>query len=123
MAHIGLCICHIDIRCALFIERGEIIGPFFVAHIHNASRGKYHTVATIAGGHHAIKHIYTSVYAFEYIGRRTHTHQVSRLVGGEYVVDNLYHLIHLLGRLAYSQSSYGIAICTQVGYKLGSLSA
>ena len=50
------------------------------------------------------------VDGFEDIDRRADAHQVARLVFREDAVDDLNHLVHLLGRFAHRQSADGVAV-------------
>ena len=83
----------------------EVVLPLLVAHVHRTLVGEEHGVAPIAGRHHAVEHVDTTLNGFQDVLGRTHTHQVARTVLGQDVVDHLNHLVHHLRRLANSQSA------------------
>ena len=59
--------------------------------------------------------------ASEYIYRRADTHEIARTVGGQNLVGYLSIMeSHHLGRLAYSQATYGITVGTKRGRMSGS---
>ena len=97
-------------RRAVGVEFGEIVLPLLVFEVDGALRGENHTIPAVAGGHHAVKHIYAPCHTFYNIGGSANAHQVSRLVFGEYVVDYLNHLVHHLHGFAYGEAADGIAV-------------
>ena len=76
-----------------------------------------HAVAAVAGRHHAVKHVDTSVDSLKDVGRSADTHQIARTVLGENLVDNLNHVIHDFGRFAYGKTADGIAVSPKIGYE------
>ena len=119
VAHIGLAVHPVHYRGAILLQGREIVCPLLVAHVHDAVAGEEHSVAAVARGHDAIHHIDTAVDGLKDVGGRAHTHQVTRTVSRQDVVDNLNHLIHHLGGLSHREAADGIAVSAQVGNKLG----
>ena len=121
---VQVCLCGSAVDVAtVWIDRAEIHLPLLVAHVHRTIVGEEHGVATIAGWHHAVEHIDTSLDGFEDVLWCTYSHQVARLVLWQNLVDHLYHLIHHLGRFSYGKTADGISVCSLVGNKLGCFSS
>lgn len=97
------------------VEFREIVGPLLVFQIDDTLGGEDHAVASVAGRHDAIKHIHAAVNTLEDICRRPDTHKIAGFVERKDVVDNLDHLIHLLGRFADGEPTDGISVGPEVG--------
>ena len=123
VAQVSLCVDAVDEAFAILLDRGEIVGPFLVAHIHDAVGGEQHAVAPVAGGHNAIHHVDTTVDCFEYVGRCAHPHEVSWPVGWKDFVYHLDHVIHGFGRFAHGQAADGVAVGTQFRHSHGGFAA
>ena len=106
---------------AVGVDGREVVFPLFVAHVHRALVGKQHGVAPVSGRHHAVEHVYTTLDSFENVLRCTNAHEVTGLIFGQYLVYNLYHLIHHLGWFANCQPADSVSIGTFIGYMLGRL--
>ena len=91
------------------INRGKIVFPFLVPHIHRALIGEKHGVSPVSGWHHTVEHIDASLDGFEDILRCTDAHQVAGSVFRQNIIHHLNHLIHYFGRFAYGQSADGCA--------------
>ena len=113
----------IDIRRATFFDGREVVGPFAVAHVHDAVAGKEHSVAPVTGGHDAVEHVDSAFDGFEQVGRCPYAHEITRLVGRQYFVDDFDHLIHFFRRLSYGQPADGIPVGAQVGDVSGGFAA
>ncbi|MPN00186.1 hypothetical protein SDC9_147380 [bioreactor metagenome] len=108
MPHVRFCGCTVNFQRTVFVDRREITLPFFVAHIHNSMAGEKHGVAAISGRHHTIKHINSVTDPSDNVGRRAHTHQITRFFMRKYVTDLFGDFIHGFGRLTHAQTSDGI---------------
>ena len=108
---------------AVWVDGGEVALPFLVAHVHRALIGEEHGVAPVTGGHHTVKHVYSSFYCLQNILGSAYTHEVAGLVGRQNLIDYLYHLIHDLGGFTYCQTANGIAVGILVGNILGCIAA
>ena len=117
MVQVCFCVDAVDIT-SFRINRGEVVFPFLVFHVHRALVCEQHRVASVTGRHDTIKHIYTSLYTFENILRRAYTHQITGLLCRENLIHHFNHLIHDLCRLAHSQSANGITVSAKVSYVL-----
>src|SRR4030042_2493064 len=103
---------------------GGINGPFRVLEggIPYVTPTETREEGAIAGetrGESAIKHIYTSRYAFEEIFRRTHAHEVARLLRREMGYRLLDNRVHKLLGLSHTEATDGIAWQVQRGKKSG----
>ena len=67
MTQISLAIHRIHIRSTVGLDRREVILPLLVAHVHDAVLGKEHTIATITGRHHTVKHVNPALDEFQQI--------------------------------------------------------
>ena len=123
MAEVGAGVYAVDVARTVGIDGREIVGPFLVAHVHDAVGGEEHAVAAVACRHHAVHHVDAAVDGFEDVGGGAHAHEIAGLVGGEYLVDHLDHLIHPLGGLAYGQTAYGVAVGAEVADEFCRLAA
>jgi len=123
VVEIGARILPVDGAGAVGVDGREVRGPFGVAHIQGALAGEEHGVAAIAAGHHAVELIDAEGDGLEDVLGGTDTHEVAGAVGGEDAVDELYHLVHHLGRFAHGQAANGIALGILGGDVLGALRA
>ena len=80
--------------------------------------GEEHPVTRIASRHHTVHHIHSQGNILQYINRGSYSHEVARLILGEYITDNLSNLIHLLSGLSYRKSPDSIAISPLRSYIL-----
>ncbi len=119
VAQVGFGIYPVNEAVARLVDGGEVVGPFLVAHVHDAVGGEEHAVAPVARRHHAVHHVHSAVYGLKDVGRGAYAHQIARTVGGEYFVDHLYHVIHHLGRFSYGQAADGVAVSSEVGDESG----
>ena len=104
----GVLVVHVTVACR--VEFGEVIFPFLIAHIHYALSRENHAVSSVACWHNAVEHIHTALNRFEDIPWCADAHEVARFGGGEYIVNNLYHLVHLFGWFTDSESSDSVAV-------------
>ena len=93
-----LCILRINEGMGIGIYGREIGGPFGIAHIHYSLRGKEHSVATIAGWHHAIKHINAALNGLRQYTTR-HFGTFSATLTGDCQIHNTNTLLHAMDEL------------------------
>ena len=115
MPQISLRIIGIDITQCSRIYRRIIPHPFLILNIDPPFGCKKHTISSITGRHHAIEHIYSPLYTFEYIFRRPDSHQITWFILRQYTIDDLDHGIHFFSRFSDSQTTDRIAGSVQ-GY-------
>ena len=116
VVQVGLGVQSVDVA-SVGVNGREVGFPLLVAQVHRAVVGEQHGVAAVASGHDAVEHVDAALYAFEYVLRCAHAHEVARTVLGQYLVDHLYHLVHHLRRLSHSQASDGVTLGTLVGHE------
>ena len=123
VTHISTGVLRVYIGRSFGIERGKVVLPLLVAHIHNPVAGENHTIATVTSRHDAVEHIDSALDAFQYIPRRADAHQIAGLVLGQNGIDDLDHLVHLLRRLAHRQTTNSIAVTVKITQTLRRLLA
>ena len=121
MVEISPAVARIDERPAFGVDGREVILPFLVAHVDRPEAGEQLPVAPVAGGHDAIEHVDAPLDRLQDIDGRADTHQVARLVFGQYLVDDLDHLVHLFGRLTYGEAADRVPVGPFAGHLLGRL--
>ena len=85
--------------------------------------GEHRAVAGHAGGQHAVEHVHAPQHALDQAVRRTHAHQIARLMlrhEGHHLVQ---HLVHDLLGLAHGESADAEAGQIQLRHLLGALDA
>ena len=70
-------------------------------------------MAGVAGGQHAVEHIDAQGNTFQDVDRRAHAHQVAGLILGQDLADQVGHVVHIFGRLAYRQSADGVGFAVE----------
>ena len=104
MMQVGLGVDAIDVA-TIGVDGRKVVLPLLVAHVHGALVGEEHGIATITGGHHTVEHVDATFDGLEDVLWSTHTHEVSRTILGQDVVDHLDHIVHHLGGFANGQTS------------------
>ena len=72
-------------------------------------------VTPVPGRVHAVEEIYAALHAFQYIGRCTYSHKISRFVAGQMRHDRVQHAVHLLVGLPHGQAAHSVAVQVQLG--------
>ena len=123
MPEISLRVLLVDKTTCPFLYRRKVCSPLPILEVDDTLFSEYHSVATVARRHNAIKHIHAACYIFEDIGRSAHSHQVTRTVFGQNAVYEFYHFVHLLCGFTYGKPSDSISFGVEALHKLGRLSA
>src|SRR5262249_39620079 len=83
---------------------------FRISNVELSPRGEDLTVSGIARRHYAIEHIHAARHRLDQVFRRSHSHQVSGLVGGNLCRNKLCNVIHLLLLFADAEPPDGVAL-------------
>ena len=110
MMQIGARIVLTGIAVALRIQRSGIALVLRVADFHYAVGDKKVSIAGVARRHHAVKHINAAAHALHPVFRFAHAHQVARFICRDLRADVLQNAVHILFRLADSQTADSVAI-------------
>ena len=94
MSQIGFCIFSICEQGALRVYRRKIVFPLFIFHIHRSFPGKEHTISTVTLGAHS-RTYRPHGDTFQYILRRSDSHEITRFIFGQDRTSNIYGIIHL----------------------------
>ena len=119
MAQIGAGIVAAGIAGALRIQRGLVVPVAGIFDGNFAGRGEQRTVAGIAGGHHAVKHIDTPIDTLHQIFRGAHTHKIARIFHRQLGDHRLGHLLHLSLVFTDTQAAQGIAVKADIDQRMG----
>ena len=84
-----------------------------------AEGGEERAVPRVPRRHHAVEHVDAPVHAFHQVLRRSHAHQVARLVLGQRRHRRLEHLVHHRLGLAHGQAADGVAVEPDLDQRLG----
>lgn len=95
------------VAAAACVQRRGVVFVLGVFDFHVAKAGKQPAVAGVARGHHAVEHIHAMRHAVDQIFRRTHAHQVMRLVRGQHRANSAQHAVHLGLGFANTQTADG----------------
>ena len=79
-----------------------------IAKLQIAKAGEHRTVARIACGHDAVKHVNALRHTLYQIFGCAHAHEVARLVGGQTMWRMRHDLQHLFFRFAHTHATNGI---------------
>ena len=107
---IRLAVERVHVGVGVGVDGREVVLPFLVAHVDRPEAGEELAVAAVARGHDAIEHVDAPLDGLQEVDRRADAHEVAGLVFGKDLVDDLDHLVHLLGRLAHGQSADRVAV-------------
>jgi len=110
----------VDERGTILLQRGEVVFPPLVAHIHYPLFGEDLARCRPLRVGKTQSNISTprSIASSRFSGLPT-PHQVARFIFRQDIVHQLYHLVHRLGGFAHGQSTDGVAGCLLGGNLLG----
>ena len=103
------------------IDRGEIVFPLLVTHVHRTFIGEQHGVTTITGRHHTIEHIDTAFDGLKDVLRCADAHQIAGLILRQDVIDHLNHLVHHFCWFSNSQTTNSVAVSSEISHMFCSI--
>ena len=118
MADIGSGIPHAGRASASFLNGPVVCFISGIEQIPFAFIGIDMSMPPVSGGIHTVKEIHAPLHTFQYIGRRSHTHQICGLLQRQTGNGFFQNMIHLFMSLSHCKSSD----CVAVQWKLRNLS-
>ena len=106
---IGARVARTGVAGARAVERAVVCLVACVAQLQVAIAGEDGSVARIACGHDAVKHVYAVSHALHQVFGRAHAHQVARFVFGQTVWRVRHDFAHLVFGLAHAHATNGVA--------------
>ena len=103
-----------SITSAFRIQRARVQLVLRVLDLDVAILGEQHAVARVARRHHAIEHIYALRHRRHQVFRRTHPHQITRLILRQLRCGMFENALHVLLGFAHRQPADGIAVETDI---------
>ena len=79
------------------------------------------SVSSVSCRINAVEEVHTSVYALEYVGRRSYSHQISRLFLWKVRYNGIQNTVHLFMAFPYRQASHCISVQFELRNLLGML--
>ena len=75
-------------------------------------------VTGVAAGHYAVEQVDSPCHRLNNVGRRSDTHQIAYLIFRHYWLNNVYNVIHNIGRFTDGKSTDSIAVQIKLCYLL-----